>query len=159
MKQASLAKWLKVIIVGVGACALLVYAAVVPVLGETMAEQYPEFAHCLWPWLILIWITAAPVFIALGFAWKIAANIGADRSFSADNARLLKWISALAAADAALFFGGNCVYLLLNINHPAVLIVSFFVAFAGIAIAVAAAALSHLVMKAAVLQDQSDLTI
>ena len=44
-------------------------------------------------------------------------------------------------------------------NHPGILFISMVVVFAGIAIAVAAACLSHLIRKAAALQDQSDLTI
>jgi hypothetical protein len=44
-------------------------------------------------------------------------------------------------------------------SHPGVTLLSLLIVFAGIAIAVAAAALSHLVHKAAALQEQSDLTI
>ena len=93
------------------------------------------------------------------FGWMIAGNIGRDRSFCMDNAKYLKWISWLAAGDAIYFFAGNVVMLFANMNHPGVIIISLFVIFAGVAIAVAAAALSHLVKKAAVLQEESDLTI
>ena len=86
-------------------------------------------------------------------------NIGKDRSFCVENARLLKWISALAAADAAFFFLGNILYLLLGWSHPGVTLLCLLVVFVGVAISVAAAALSHLVMKAAALQEQSELTI
>ena len=44
-------------------------------------------------------------------------------------------------------------------SHPGVALFSLIVVFAGVAVAVAAAALSYLVKKAAVLQEQSDLTI
>ena len=47
----------------------------------------------------------------------------------------------------------------LNMNHPGIVIMSLLIVFAGTAIAVAAAALSRLVKKAAALQEQSDLTI
>ena len=159
MKQTTLSKWLKLIIVGVGICGIIIYAAVVPMLVRAMAEEYPEFSSYQWPWLILIWVTAIPCYIALIFAWKIAVNIGADRSFSVANAKLLKGISLLAAVDSAYFFVGNLIYLLLNINHPSIVLFSLCIEFFGIAISVASAALSHLVMKAAELQEQSDLTI
>lgn len=160
MKQTSLANWLKVIILGIGICGLVVYAIVVPVLGRTIAVmEHGVYDHCYWPWLIFIWITAIPCYAVLALAWKIACNIGADRSFSIANARLLKWISFLAASDAVLFFGGNLVFLFLNMNHPGIVLFSQIVVFAGIAVAIASAALSHLVLKAADLQEQSDYTI
>lgn len=159
MKQDSLSKWLKLIIAGVGVCGLVVYGAVIPMLGDGMVDRYPEFSHCQLPWLILIWVTAIPCYLALILTWKIAANIGANRSFSVENGKLLKWISVLAAGDAAFFFAGNLIYLLLNMNHPGIVLCSLLIVFLGVAISVASAALSHLVMKAAELQDQSDLTI
>ncbi len=159
MKQDTFSNWLKLIIIGVGICGLIVYAAVIPMLGEAMIDAYPEFGYCQIPWLILIWVTAVPCCAALIFAWKIAVNIGADRSFSVANGKLLKWISVLAAGDAAFFFAGNLVYLLLGMNHPGILLGSLLVEFLGVAISVSASILSHLVMNAADLQDQSDLTI
>lgn len=44
-------------------------------------------------------------------------------------------------------------------SHPGVALFSLLVVFAGVAVAVASAVLSHLVQKAAVLQEQSDFTI
>ncbi len=151
MKQSALSKWLKLMIAGVGICGGVIYAVLIPMLARAMVDRYPEFGNCQWPWLILIWATAVPCCAALVFGWKIAANIGADRSFSAENAKLLKWISVLAAVDSAIFFAGNLIYLLLGMNHPSIVL--------GSVLIVAAAALSHLVLKAAELQIQSDLTI
>ena len=159
MKQTTLAAWLRAILLGMGICGLGVYAGAVPMLGESLVAEYPEFRRCYLPWLGLIWATALPCFLALGCGWRIAGNIGLDRSFTVTNARLLRWISVLAAWDAAVFFGGNLIYLLLDLNHPGIVLFSLLVSFAGVAIAVAFAALSQLVRRAAVLQDQSDLTI
>ena len=65
----------------------------------------------------------------------------------------------MAAGDSAFFFVGNVILLFCNINHPGIILISMIVVFAGIAITIAAACLSHLVRKAATLQEQSDLTI
>lgn len=159
MNQSSLSKWLKLIIITVGLCGLLVYAWVIPSFGQTLAVDNPEFAHCYWPWLLLIWATAVPCYIALVFAWRIAANIGNNRSFSADNAKLLKQIAVLAAADVGFFFAMNIVYLLLNMNHPGFVLMSLVILVVGVFLSATFAGLSHLVMKAADLQAQSDLTI
>ncbi|MEA4815228.1 hypothetical protein SDC9_157545 [bioreactor metagenome] len=159
MNQSSLSKWLKWIIVIVGLCGFLVYAFVIPSLGKALLSEYPEFAYCYLPWIILVWITGVPCYVVLVFGWRIAGNIGRDRSFCMENAKLLKWIAVLAAADTGFFFVMNIVYLFLNMNHPAIVLMSLIVLVVGIAISAVSAALSHLVRKAAELQEQSDLTI
>lgn len=159
MEQKTLSRWLKCIIAGIGLCGLVACAVVFPALGAELRAEYPEFAGRFWPWLIFIWCSAIPCFAVLFFAWKIASNIGLDRSFSEENAKLLRWISGLSAGDAAFFFFGNILLLVLNMNHPGIILASLAVVFIGVAVAVASAALSHLVKKAAALQEQSDWTI
>ncbi len=159
MKQKFFAKWLKGIILGVAVCGLIVYFHVLPILGQLIVAYDPAASYCFWPWLWFLWLSGIPCYLVLFFGWKVITNVGQDKSFSVENARLLKWISLLAGIDAAFFFLGNLILLFLNMNHPGVAIASLFVEFVGIAVAVAAAALSHLVDKAAVLQEQSDLTI
>lgn len=97
--------------------------------------------------------------MALWMAWKIFTDIEKDRAFTMENAKRMGNVSFLAAADAVLLVVGNAVYLILHMNHPGVLLASFFIALVGIAIAIAAAMLSHLIRKAARLQDESDWTI
>ncbi len=159
MEQRILSRWLKLVLVGVGLCGLVVYALILPLYGQSLVGSNPEMANRYWPWLIFLWLTGVPCYIALIIGWKIAANIGIDRSFSEDNARYLKRIAFLAAGDSVFFFVGNVVLLFANMSHPGVVLASLLVVFAGVAVTVAAAALSHLVLKAALLQEQSDLTI
>lgn len=159
MEQKHLSKWLKLILVGVAICGLVVYALVVPMYGMSVRSLYPEFSNRFWPWLIFIWCSGIPFFIVLYYAWRIATNIGNNQSFTEQNAFLLKSISFLSALDAGFFFAGNIILFLLSMSHPGVVIASLVIVFMGIAVAVAAAALSHLVKKAAVLQEQSDWTI
>ena len=61
--------------------------------------------------------------------------------------------------DSGFVFLVNLIFLLLNMNHPSILIGCLFVEFAGVAVAVVAAALSHLVQKAAEIQMENELTI
>ncbi len=159
MNQQKLSAWLKGVLIGVGLCGLVVCFAILPALGDSLIEGSPEFASWRWPWLIFLWVTALPCYAALAAGWRIAASIGRDRSFSEDNARLLQRVAWLAAGDTAFFFLGNVVFMLLSMNHPGVLLASLLICFGGVAVAVAAACLSHLVRKAADLQEQSDLTI
>ena len=159
MSQQSLSKWLKVILLGVGLCGLAVYGLLIPAYGKSLVTQYPEFSNRYWPWLLFLLATAIPCYAALALSWRIAGSIGQDRSFTRANAKRLSAISRLAAGDAGLLFAGNFILILLNMSHPGVFLGMLLIVFAGVAVAVAAACLSHLVQKAAALQAQSDLTI
>ena len=159
MNHHKLAIQLKAVIIGVAVFGLMVYLWIVPMLGKSIAAMFPEFSHAFVPWLAFLWATGIPCYTALFFAWKIAANIGADHSFCRENGRLMNCIARLAAADGIFFFLGNLVLLFASINHPGIVILSIFVTCIAMGIFVAASALSHLIMEAAELQEQNDLTI
>ena len=159
MTQNTLSKWLKAIIIGLGIFGVLVYGSVIPECGDMLVSMYPEFSYCYYPWLIFIWITGIPCYAVLVFAWKVAVNIQNDNSFSMENARLMKWVACMALSDVTFFFIGNVIFLFLNMNHPSIMIASLLIVFIGVAVAVAAVILSHLIAKAAVLKEQTDLTI
>ena len=159
MEQKTLAKWLKIILVGIGIGGLVVFFFILPSFGISIMQDYPEFSNRYWPWLIFLWACGIPCYAVLFFGWKIASNIGRDQSFSEINAKYLKWIAYFAAGDGMFFFVGNILMLLTNMSHPGIVLLSLLVVFAGVAVAVASGALSHLVKKAALLQEQSDLTI
>ena len=159
MKQDSLAKWLKGIIIGIGICGLLICLVILPMLAKDILYAGSGMEHYYRPWMIFLWISAIPCYVVLLYGWKVASNIGRDNSFCEDNAVYLKRISYMAVIDSIYFFVGNIVLYFMNLSHPSVFMGSLFVIFAGVSVAVAAAALSHLVMKAAALQEQSDLTI
>lgn len=159
MKQKTLAIWLQVILAGVLVCGLTVYFFIVPTLAHDFVMMYPELESWYMPWLMFIFGTLLPCTPGFIFAWLITVNIGRDKSFSAENAKYLKYIAILAAVDAGYFFIGNVVFLILNMTQPGVMILSLMIVFAAVAAAVAAAVLSHLVYKASLLQEESDLTI
>ena len=159
MNQKKLSLWLKAVIIGIGVCGLIIYLGLLPNLGVTLLTEHPEFTAWHWPWLIFLWITAIPCYAILFLAWKIAVNIGKDLSFSADNARLLQSVAWLISGDILFFFLGNVVFFFLGMNHPGVFLLSLLICAIGVFIAIAAACLSHLVRKAADLQEQSDLTV
>ena len=159
MEQKALSKWLKLVLLGMGVCGLAVYFLILPSLGDSIRSQYPEFGDRYWPWLAFLWASGVPCYAVLALGWRIAVNIGRDASFSLDNARCLRGVARWAAGDAAFVFLGNLLMLFLDMSHPGVVLLSLLVVFAGAAVAVAAGALSHLVRKAALLQEENDLTI
>ena len=159
MNQKKLSLWLKAVIIAVGICGLIVYFGILPTIVSDLTNTYPEFSSWHWPWMIFLWCTAIPCYIVLVLGWKLANNIGADRSFSTENAELLQSVAWLIAGDILFFFLGNAVFFFLSMNHPGILLVALLICVIGIAISVAAACLSHLVRKAADLQEQSDFTV
>ena len=159
MKHKKLSTRLKLILIGMGLCGILIYLWIIPTLGQSIAASVPECAGAYMPWLIFLEVTAVPCYIALFFDWKIFDNIGRDNAFCIENGRYMKWISNLAFGDGMYFLLGNIVLLLFSINHPGVVVVSLLLVFVAIGISVAAGALSHLIMDAADLQEQSDFTI
>ena len=159
MSQKDLTNSLKAVIIGVGLCGLVIYFYFLPVWGKAILQYAPEYAHCYFPWMLFLWITAVPCYLVLLCGWKISVEIGKDNSFSAVNARLLKYIAGLAAFDSVLLFVGSGVFYVLDMSHGAMMVLCIVVVFAGVTVTVAAASLSHLVYKAAELEKESELTI
>ncbi len=159
MKQKGLSRWLKFILIGVGICGLLVYFIVFPSYGQAIVDDYPEYANRYWPWLLFLWGSGIPCYAVLVIGWRVATKIGLDQSFSVENASYLKWVAWLAAGDAIYFFLGNLILLFLDMSHPGVTLFSLIISFGGVAVAVAAAVLSHLIQKAADMQEENELTV
>ena len=145
MKQKKLANLLKLMIIGVGVCGLFVYAMVIPPLGKEM--------------LFAVLLTSSPFYVALVHSWKIMSNIANDDSFTIENADLLAKIASLARIDSVFLLAWSVLFFTINLINLQILVVSLFIVFIGIVVAAIFTALSHLVMKAADLQDQYDLTI
>lgn len=159
MNYKSLAVWIKSVLIGFALCGAVVMVFAVPAIGDSLVNIYPEFAYAYTPWLIFLWIAVAPCYAVLVLGWMIASNIARDEAFSAANAKTLKAIAIFAAVDAVYFLVGNITLLLLNMNHPGIVLVSLVIVFIGFAICVASAALSRLTSRAADIEDENRYTI
>ena len=161
MKQQTLSRWLKVIVIGMAICGLIIFFGLAPQIGQNLMTENPDWGGCsilfiYWAWLIFVWLAAVPCYWVLGIVWKIADEIAADRSFTIENSLRVKKIMILALADSAFVFIVNVVFLFMNINHPGILLASLFICFAGVVIAVFAGCVSHLVHKAALLREENE---
>ena len=159
MKAKTIAVWLRIIIIGFALCGAGLFGYVIPEIGRETALANPEFSWMYYPWLIFLCVAGVPCFAVLALGWLVSNNFAKDRVFTVSNSKLLKAVAVLAGADSAYFLIGNIVFLFLDMNHPGVLLLSFVVVFIGLAITVAAAALSGLTARAAVMQDENELTI
>lgn len=159
MRSDALAKWLKVIIIGVGICGLLTYMVILPRFGLYLVDQNSMLEKNLSPWMVLLWLSAVPCYAVLFLGWKVAGNIGKDESFCAENATYLKWVAYLALGDSIFIFVAHVIFLVLDMSAAVVMLVIIVIVIIGIAISICAASLSHLVMKAAEIKEENDLTI
>lgn len=156
MDQKKLALWLKAIVVGCALCGIALFGFIVPQFLNYVAEEVPDLPHTAWS--IFMWVLALPCYAVLVCIWRMAGEIGRDNSFSPVNARMLKYIAMLAGGDALLLLIGNLVFSATGHSIYTLGIISAFVSFIGLAISVGAACLSHLVLKAASTQEDSDLS-
>ena len=157
MDQKKLAIWLKAIVVGCALCGLLLFGFILPRYLAYAAEEVPDLPHTAWN--VFMWVLAVPCYAVLIFIWQMANEIGKDNSFSLENANHLRMIALLAGLDAGMLLVGNVIFMAMKHSIPTLALVSAFMCFVGLAISVGAACLSHLVRKAALLQEDSDLTI
>lgn len=156
MNRATLARRLRFILIGTALCGLLFYLVLLPYF---LRQCFPDSLPARQIYFIFLLISALPCYAVLVCGWQITRNIALDRSFCAENAVHLRRVSTLAALDAGYICLGTPALTLSGLGDTVFLLLALIIVFVGIAVSVAAAALSHLVLRAAELQDQSDLTI
>ena len=118
MRQKELEKWLKIVIIAVALCGLVVCAVAIPWIGHVLIAPDPQISDMYIPWLVLFIISAIPCYVILYLGWRVAVNIGKDRSFSLENARHIKLASKIILFDALYFFVVNVCMWRIYVNHP-----------------------------------------
>ncbi len=159
MSSKALSKMIRAADIAIALCGLVVCIYILPIIGADVVKEYPEFSHWYLPWFTFLMLTAAPCFAVLVVVWKLAAAIRQERVFTIQTAHLVKYGSLIILCDVGFFFIGNIVFLLLNMNHPGVILLSLFVDIFGITLAVSAATLSRYITRASALQEEVDGTI
>lgn len=165
MQQKTLISWLKAILVLFGLLLAILLFLVVPFMGQQAVSRTKDAAFLFWPCLLFIWILGAPVYLMLVEAWRVCCRIGAGQPFCPGNARSFVVIGQYSLLDCGLLFLGNVILAgiglirRLPVYPPAVPVFSLLLIFIGLAVAVAAATLSHLIYKASDLNEENQLTI
>jgi len=165
MQQKTLVSWLKAIIILFGILLAILLFVVVPSVGQRAVADTPEAAFLFWPCLAGIWLMGVPVYLMLIEAWKVCRRIADGRPFCRENARSFVSVGQYCLADCGILFTGNVVYAAVTLPkgldvYPMVVpVLSLLLIFIGLAVAVAAATLSHLVYKASDINEENELTI
>lgn len=157
MKRLGLVRTLKGTILFLAVMAAVCYIGIFPGTIREMGAQNAGTAWLVTPGIIAVSISAAPIAIALVLFWQICTEIGRDNSFCHKNASRLTGIGFCALVDTGYCAVGT-VTLELLVGSP-IWVTGMMVCTVGLAIALAAFLLSHLVLKAADMKAENDLTI
>lgn len=156
MGRVGLVRTLKGVIIFMALMAAFCYVEVFPHSIHDLGWD-PETAWLVTPGIIAVSVSAIPIAIALALFWMICTEIGRDNSFCYKNARLLSGIGICALIDTGYCAVGT-VTLECLVGSP-VWLLGLGVCAIGLAITLAAFLLSHLVLKAADMKSENDLTI
>ena len=156
MRRLGLVRTLKGAILFMAAMAAVCYLEIFPTRIREAGEMY-SMDWIVGPGIAAVSISAIPIAIALVLFWRICTEIGRDNSFCHKNARWLSGIGFCAMLDTGYCAVGT-VTLEILVGSP-VWLLGLGVCTVGLAIALAAFLLSHLVLKAADLKAENDLTI
>ena len=160
MKRVGLVRTLKGTILFLAAMVAFFYIVVFPQRILELEEPGRLNAGVPWlvtPGLIAFSISAIPIAIALVLFWNICTEVGRDNSFCHKNASRLTGIGFCALIDTGYCAVGTVAVEIL-VGSP-IWVMGLMVCTVGLAIALAAFLLSHLVLKAADLKADNDLTI
>lgn len=157
MKRLGLVRTLKGTIIFLAVMAAVCYLEIFPDAIEEMGAQNVNVAWLVKPGIIAVSLSAIPIVIALVLFWQICTEVGRDNSFCRKNAGRLTGIGFCALTDTGYCAVGT-VTLEVLVGSP-VWVLGLGVCTVGLAVALAAFLLSHLVLKAADLKAENDLTI
>ena len=156
MGRVGLVRTLTGVMIVLAVMAAVCYLVICPQRVQEAGGMY-DMEWIVTPGIAAVSLSAIPVAIALALFWRICTEIGRDNSFCRRNARWLSGIGFCALLDTGYCAVGTVTIELL-VGSP-IWILGMGVCMVGLAIALAAFLLSHLVLKAGELKDENDLTI
>lgn len=161
MKQKELAVYLKLIIIIVTILFLFFIVWFLPTSIMEIIVPNSEKENIVLIIIGYLWVGSIPCLLALFQFFKICGRIGNDNSFCIENAIGLKNMSIMMFVVTVYGMIGLAFIFISGFYHiykfsSAAIMVAIVI---SITLAIVCAALSHLVQKASVLQEEHDLTV
>ncbi|MCM3126965.1 MULTISPECIES: DUF2975 domain-containing protein [unclassified Paenibacillus] len=121
----------------------------------------PEFAHILYPIVIIMYVSVIPFCIGLYQAMRLLSYIDKNKAFSIIAVNALKLIKICAFSISILYvINLPFIYLLAEKDDaPGVIIIGLVLIFASLVVAVFAAVLQKLMQEAIEIKSENDLII
>lgn len=158
MKQVStLFLKIAVMLIGIPILALCIFG--LPWLANNPVN--PDYAHILYPILIIMYVSVIPFFIALYQAFRLLSYIDRNKAFSKLSVKSLKNIKYCAITISLLYaVGMPFFYFMAEIDDaPGIILIGLVIIFASMVIAVFAAVLQKLLKEAIDIKSENDLTV
>ncbi len=151
MTEKSLCFWVRCAIIAVAIVGITVCAVWIPasVLGADAMGR--------WIQRIFYWLTSVPCFVALAMGWMVSSEMKKGALFKEKTAKLVKLAALTLFVDIVVFFVGTLVFFLLDWNG--LLLLYSVVSAVGMIVVLFLFIVSHYLLKAAVLQEESEGTI
>ena len=160
MNEKKLTILMRVAILLIGLCGVAICLFWLPMSSGKGAATFSwdELQKVqVWTQYAFQWLISLPCFWLLITAWKITGDMQRGRLFTEENVRLVKKSTVILLVDILLYLAGNIIFAVLGWNEWFIL--QLFAAIVGLIIAILLFILSQYLMKAAVLQEESDLTV
>lgn len=153
--------FLRVVVFGMGAVALLLCYLILPPIYREWASVFPHVANLKYPLLVLLVATTIPFFIALYQTLKLLNYVDRNEALSDLSVTALKYIKYCSVVFGLLYAAIlPFIYLFADlVDAPGVMIIGFIMAFAPLVIAVFAAVLQKLLQSAIDIKNENDLTV
>lgn len=151
--------FLKLSIVMIGIVVLILCIFLLPWLAESTAKLNPTYAYLKYPFLIGIYITTIPFFIALYQSLKLLDHIATKSAFSEVTVGALTNIKYCAISIIVLYALGLTGLGIINVLHPSIAIIGVTIIFASWTIALFAAVLQELLNNIIEIKSENDLTV
>lgn len=169
MNQKKISRWLKAIVIvlglmGIGFFGLRTWYAFYLKSPDisTLSWQSALFSgrtNLLWDTIVFSWYNAILCYIILFQFWKVCTQIGADNSFSLENARAFHSMALCGIAAAVGFALRLCWIGMIGSLRPELFIFIFAEILLSLMFFVLCEALSRLVRNAYEVKNENDLTI
>lgn len=149
----------KGIIYFMAASLFAVCAILLPELAREEAMGNPNVGPAI-PFLIIAWILAIPIFIALYQTLKLLKYIDIGKAFSERSIKALQNIKLCAIIFSIILIGLAIIAITIaEITDPPIMLVSFIITFITSVIYLFAAVLQRLIQNAIDMQKENELTV
>lgn len=153
--------FLKTVILVISLCVLVLCAFLFPMLPEIRLKELPEFRYIFLPFVIGIYASAVPFFLALYQAFRLLQHIDHNDAFSEKSVTSLRDIKFCAIAMSVCYaaaFPMIAVFAELD-DAPGAILMAAAVVVAPLIVATFAAVLQKLVRSAIDMKAENDFTV
>lgn len=160
MQQGS-TLFLRLVVFGMGAVALLLCYLLLPEIHAHWADAYPDVASWKYPFVVLLVATTVPFFIALYQTLRLLHLIDTNKAFSELSVDALKYIKYCAILFGSLYAACLPVFYYVGDRQdaPGLIVIGMVMTFAPMVIGVFAAVLQRLLQSAIDIKSENDLTV